>query len=117
MTIDPDETPQTPDIQREMGHLVFLRRLVTVLTAVMIGGLLVLISLIVIRFNATSAVKTADTAGFSAESLPDHVTLPDGARATGYAAGGDWFAVVTDLNQIVIFDAETGAQRQIITLD
>lgn len=93
---------------QEPANLRFLRRLVTVLTAVMIGGLLVIIGLLVIRFSGD---------GGRSLPLPDHITLPDGTQATAFTVGGDWYAVVTADDRILIFDRASGTQRQEIRID
>ncbi len=82
-----------------------LRRMVMLLTAVMIGGVLVTFALIVIRLSDRTP------------TLPDQVELPDGARAQAVTIGDNWFAVVTDDNRILIFDKATGRQRQEISLN
>jgi len=92
---EPQETPQ----------LRLLRRMVMLLTAVMIGGVLVTFALIVIRLSDRTP------------TLPDQVELPDGAKAQAVTIGNNWYAVVTDDNRILIFDKTTGRQRQEITLD
>ncbi len=89
----------------EPANIRFLRRLVTVLTATMIIGLIVLIGLIVIRLQTPSI------------TLPDQVTLPDGVTATAYTQGQGWFAVVTDDNRILIFDGRDGDLRQEIQVE
>ena len=93
-----DNLPEPPNLR-------FLRRLVTVLTAVMIGGLLVITGLLVIRFSQTGP------------ALPDQITLPDGATAQAFTQGTGWYAVVTTDNQILIFDQLTGALTQSIQID
>ncbi|SMO47761.1 hypothetical protein SAMN06265380_101916 [Ruegeria faecimaris] len=75
------------------------------LTAVMIGGVLVTFALIVIRLSDRTP------------TLPDQVELPDGAKAQAVTIGNNWFAVVTDDNRILIFDKTTGRQRQEITVE
>ncbi|MFP4275398.1 MAG: DUF6476 family protein, partial [Paracoccaceae bacterium] len=90
----PSPTPETPE--REPANLRFLRRLVTVLTVVMIGGLLVVIGLLVIRFSDT------------APRLPDRIDLPGTARAVAVTQGESWYAIVTDDDRILIFDRATG---------
>ncbi len=93
----------------EAAHLTFLRRLVTVLTAVMIGGLLVLIVLFVTRFpSATSQVVSFE--------LPASITLPEGAAPIAFTRGSDWVAITTE-TAIMIFDATTGDLRQTVTID
>ncbi|WP_299967031.1 DUF6476 family protein [uncultured Roseobacter sp.] len=89
----------------EPANLRFLRRLVTVLTAVMIGGVILIIALIVMRFNAP------------APDLPDQLTLPGGASAVSFTQGPDWYAVVTDADEILIFDRVTGQLKQTVTID
>jgi len=96
--------PSEPEIQ-EPAQLKFLRRLVTTLTAVMIGGLVVVISLLVIRLSD------------KAVTLPDSITLPDGTTPTAVTFGKGWIAVVSDDNRILILDAESGDLRQTITIE
>lgn len=75
------------------------------LTAVMIGGVLVTFALIVIRLTDRTP------------TLPDQIALPDGAKAQALTIGSNWYAVVTNDNRILIFDKTTGRQRQEIKLD
>lgn len=86
-------------------QLIFLKRLVTALGVVMIGGFLVLIAALVIRLNADPL------------PLPDRITLPQGVTATAFTQGTDWFAVVTSDNRILIYDRTTSALRQEVTID
>jgi predicted PurR-regulated permease PerM len=92
---DPSEPP----------NIKFLRRLVTVLTATMIFGLLVVIGLLVIRFSSQEP------------NLPDVITLPGGEKAAAFTQGADWYAVVTQDNQILIFDRPSGALRQTVDIE
>jgi len=97
----------TPDSQPvDPGLVKYLRLLVTVLTAVMIIGFLVIVFLFVTRFSDA----------FSPE-LPDVITLPDGTTPTAFTRGNGWYAVVTKDNQILIFSEQTGALRQTIEID
>ena len=75
------------------------------LTAVMIGGVLVTFALIVVRLSDRTP------------TLPDQVELPDGARAQAVTIGNNWYAVVTDDNRILIFDKTTGRLRQDIPVE
>ncbi|MEM7520148.1 MAG: DUF6476 family protein [Pseudomonadota bacterium] len=84
----------------EPANLRFLRRLVTVLTAVMICGVLVVIGLLVTRLTG------------DAPALPSEIALPEGATARAFTQGTDWYAVVTQADEILIFDRLTGALRQ-----
>ena len=72
--------------------LRFLRQLVTVLTVVMIDGVVLIAALLVTRLN------------HPALAIPDQFTLPAGTIALSYTQTQDWFAVVTDENKILIFD-------------
>lgn len=79
----------------ELPHsLRFLRQLVTVLTMVMIVGVVLILALLVIRLNQPTL------------AIPDQITLPSGAVAVSYTQTQDWFAVVTDKNKILIFDLD-----------
>lgn len=71
----------------------------------MIGGFLTVVALFVMRFNSTGTVE-----------LPDEITLPGGARATAFTRGDGWFAVVTEEDEILIFERATGALRQRIQI-
>ncbi len=82
-----------------------LRRMVMLLTAVMIGGVLVTFALIVIRLSDRTP------------TLPDQIELPDGAKAQSVTIGNNWYAVVTDDNRILIFDKTTGRIRQEVSVD
>ncbi len=96
--------PSVPEIQDEPPQLKFLRRLVTTLTVVMIGGLVVVISLLVIRLSADGP------------SLPAEITLPKGVKAQAVTFGKGWIAVVTTDNTILILDPDSSAVRQTIPL-
>ena len=80
---------------------MFLRRLVTVLTATMILGVLTIVVLLVIRLQ-TPALP----------SLPERITLPEGVTAEAVTFGPNWIAVVTDDARILILDRATGAVLQ-----
>lgn len=87
-----------------MRGLRLLRWMVTVLTATMILGLLAIVALLVIRLSATPEV------------LPEALALPAGATARAFTRGEDWLAVVTDADEILIYDRATGALRQRIAI-
>lgn len=96
----------TPDPEKlpEPANLRLLRRLVLVLMGVMIVGLVTLLGLLVIRLTTTRA------------PLPAEITLPNGATATAFTQGPDWYAVVTRHDSILIFDRATGALRQTLQI-
>ena len=96
---DMDDTPISATAAR---NLRFLRILVTTLTATMIIGFLTIVVLLVIRLGAETTTVP----------LPDSITLPDGTRAAAFTRGSDWYAVVTDGDEILIYDALTNELRQ-----
>lgn len=83
----------------------YLRLLVTILTGTMIAGVLVVIFLLVTRFTEKPP------------ALPDTLSLPDGAKVQAFTQGGDWFAVVTDDDRILIYDRVTGQLRQSVQVE
>lgn len=72
----------------------------------MIVGLVVLIALVVIRLNAPASDLV----------LPSEITLPNGAVATAFTQGRDWYAVVTQDDIILIYDRDSGALMQEISV-
>ncbi|MCJ8140347.1 DUF6476 family protein [Falsirhodobacter halotolerans] len=81
--------------------LGFLKALVTILTMVLIGGLITVIWLLV-----TQVPKMA-----AAPALPAAIRLPDGVVPQAVTLGRGWTAVVTEDNRILIFGTD-GALRQ-----
>lgn len=71
----------------------------------MIFGLLTIIGLIVMRFTGEVDLP-----------LPTEFTLPDGAKAQTFTIGPDWAAVVTQDDQIIIFDRSDFSIRQTIQI-
>jgi len=71
----------------------------------MICGVIVVIGLLVTRLSSDAPV------------VPAEITLPDGATATAFTQGSDWYAIVTDTNQILIYDRLTGALRQTVVIN
>lgn len=88
----------------EPGNLRLLRRLVTLLMAVMIAGFLLIVAMFVIRLSGDDL------------TLPETIDLPDGTRAEAFTATHDWYAVVTTDGRILIYDRSSGALRQTVTV-
>jgi hypothetical protein len=88
--MDDNRIPET-----EARNLRFLRRLVTALTATMILGVLAIVILLVIRLQAPVPPH-----------VPDAILLPEGVRATAYTQGTGWIAIVTDADEILIYDPD-----------
>ena len=93
-----EEFPEPPRLRR-------LRRLVTLLTATLIVGVITIVGLLVIRLTAVR--PTAE--------LPAAITLPAGERAGAVTFGSDWLAVVTvdgeGRERIRVLDRSTGRER------
>lgn len=83
----------------------FLRRLVTVLTATMLIGVVVVVGLLVTRLSSDGP------------ALPEIITLPNGSTASAFTQGDTWYAIVTTDNQILIYNKTDGKLRQTITLE
>lgn len=95
-----DEAPEQQSDAPEPANLRFLRVLVTVLTGVMICGVILIIALIVIRFRDPGP------------QVPSELTLPEGVEAQAVTFGTGWVAIVTDDDRILIFDRVTGRMTQ-----
>ncbi len=89
----------------EPANLRFLRVLVSVLTAVMILGIVTIVGLMIWKFS-----------GDTAPALPEIITLPDGTVPVAVTYGAAWYAVVTAQDEILIFDKATGQLRQQINI-
>ncbi len=107
-----DDTPLRPEDARTLR---FLKLLVTALTATMIVGMGVLVVLFATRFPAsTPTTGPIDTA--PDPRLPDSIALPPGETARAITLGGDWIAVVTENDEILVLDRASGALRQRIAI-
>jgi Family of unknown function (DUF6476) len=96
----PLEEPELPPSLR------FLKRLVTVLTLVMIAGVITIVALFVTRLPQLAAPPV----------LPEGLALPQGARVAAVTFGTGWIAVVTTDDHILIF-APDGTLRQDLKID
>ena len=85
-----DETVELP------RDLRFLKGLVTVLTAVMILGVITIVTLLVIRLNGDARPVLVH---------PEVFPLPAGVETLGYNLFGDSVIIVTDDGMIRVFDA------------
>ncbi|KIN73154.1 DUF6476 family protein [Sulfitobacter guttiformis] len=99
-----DELPELTDLA-EPANLRFLRRMVTVLTTVMVFGVVIVIGLLVTRLTSDMPI------------LPSEITLPDGAKAIAFTQAPDWYAIVTEAGEILVYDRMTGALRQTVVVD
>ncbi len=103
-----DDSDPDPDMRASLpGTILFLRRLVGVLTAVMILGVVTVVVLLVIRLQSPGGAGMSGLRG-----LPDMITLPEGTEATAFTVAPGWYGVVTGADEILIFDRQSGALRQ-----
>ena len=100
---DPAATPEAEPSAPEPRTLRLLRRLVTTLMVVMILGVLVIVGLLVTRLSGSRSLP-----------MPETVALPEGVRALAVTAGPGWYAIVTEDQRILIYDAATGSLRQTV---
>ena len=89
----------------EPANLRLLRRLVTTLLAVMIIGFLTLIFMFVMRFSDNNQTF----------QISD-ITLPIGVSATAYTQGDNWYAIIDEKNNILIFNKSDNTLRQTIKI-
>lgn len=87
----------------EPPRLKQLRRLVTLLTATLILGVITVVALLVIRLSSLG----------SGPEMPAEIALPAGERAGAVTMGTGWIAVVTvdaaGQERIRVLDRTTGA--------
>lgn len=83
-----------------------MKRLVVVLTSVMILGLIVIIGLLVTRIGMAPAPL----------ALPGQITLPQGARVEALTLARDWVVVLTEGGEVLLYDRRDGRLRHEITL-
>ncbi|MEL6549740.1 MAG: DUF6476 family protein [Pseudomonadota bacterium] len=93
MADDPQEDPNLSP--GDAANLRFLRRLVTILTATMILGVIIIITLLVIRL--TDAPRSIPA--------PAQLALPEGTRVIAITQTAENILVVTEAQNLLIFDA------------
>jgi hypothetical protein len=90
------------DAPPEPQNLRFLRRLVSLLTIVMIVGMVVVIALLITRLQAPP----------SQLKLPETIELPEGVIPLAYTRGPDWYAI-TSADALFIYDLEGTLQQTV----
>jgi len=83
----------------------FVKRLVVVLTSVMIVGVVLIVGLLVARITQTPAPV----------ALPDSIDLPADTTPEAVTLARDWVLVLV-ADEILLFDRDTGALAHRITL-
>ena len=97
----PPEGPPPPELR-------FLKALVVALTAVMIGGIVVIVALLALRLPGGTAPPPL--------ALPAGIVLPEGARPEAVAFGRDWLVVLTEGGEALVYDRDGGALRNRVEL-
>ncbi len=101
--IDEDKIVPQKEIVIE-PTIKFLKLLVTVLASVMIIGFVIIVSLFILNFR---------TSNFS---IPATIELSSGVSPVAYTQTKDWYAIITDQDEILIYD-KAGNQIQKIKVD
>ena len=83
----------------EPKNLKLLRILVTVLTITMIVGIITLVFLIVIKVQSLNNFVSID--------IPKEIILPKNTIIRSFTAGTNWHAIVTESDEILIYDSLT----------
>lgn len=103
------EPPETSGTEGDLPpQLRWLKRLVTVLTVTMIGGVLAITALLVIRLNADSAPVVI---------APGDFVLPDGVGMVGFSVIQGRTVIVGDDGVIRVYDSEGRTLVQEIPLE
>ena len=90
LIMDKDDQPPNADFQLPR-NLRFLQRLVTLLTVSMIAGILIIAALLAFKLRSENI------------NFPQTLILPDGTKPIAFTQTKDWYSVITDTNEILIF--------------
>lgn len=104
MNSDMDE--DTPLSGRDAALVRYLKWLVTAMSVTMIAGVIVLVTVVVMRFNA----DIAHTA------FPDAIALPEGVTARAVTLGPDFLIVVSEGGRVFVFSPDGETLRQEIEI-
>ena len=88
--MDKDEQPPNADFQLPR-NLRFLQRLVTLLTVSMIVGILTIAALLAFKLRSENI------------NFPQTLTLPDGTKPIAFTQTKDWYSIITETNEILIY--------------
>ena len=104
LIMDKDDQPPNANIQLPR-NLRFLQRLVTLLTVSMIGGILIIAALLAFKLHSESV------------NFPQTLILPDGTKPIAFTQTKDWYSVITDADQILIYKNDGTLIRSIAVQD
>jgi uncharacterized integral membrane protein len=102
------QAPEENEAAALPRDLRFLKTLVTVLTVVMIAGVITITGLLVIRLNGGGAPVTV---------APGDFEIPDGVGVLGISVVDGLTVIVGDDGLIRVYDSESLALREEIVLD
>ena len=90
LIMDKDDQPPNANIQLPR-NLRFLQRLVTLLTVSMIVGILTIAALLAFKLHSENI------------DFPQTVTLPDGTKPIAFTRTKDWYSIISETNEILIY--------------
>lgn len=93
-----------------LGTVRYLKTLVTAMTVTTILGLIVLITVVVMKFSQATPPPSALPL-----SLPEQITLPEGVSAEAVTMGQGWIAVVSG-DEILIYNSANGTLQKRISI-
>ena len=102
--MDKDDQPPNADFQLPQ-NLRFLQRLVTLLTVSMIVGILTIAALLAFKLRSENI------------NFPQTLTLPDGTKPIAFTQTKDWYSVITEANEILIYKNDGTLIRSITVQD
>ena len=102
--MDKDDQPPNADFQLPR-NLRFLQRLVTLLTLSMIIGILTIAALLAFKLRSENI------------NFPQTLTLPDGTKPIAFTQTKDWYSIITEANEILIYKNDGTLIRSITVQD
>ena len=88
--MDKDDQPPNAAFQLPR-NLRFLQRLVTLLTVSMILGILTIAALLAFKLRSENI------------NFPQTLTLPDGTKPIAFTQTKDWYSIISETNEILIY--------------
>ena len=104
LIMEKDDQPPNADFQLPR-NLRFLQRLVTLLTVSRIAGILVIAALLAFKLRSENI------------NFPQTLTLPDGTKPMAFTQTKDWYSIITEANEILIYKNDGTLIRSIIVQD
>ena len=102
--MDKDDQPPNADFQLPR-NLKFLQRLVTLLTVSMIVGILTIAALLAFKLRSENI------------NFPQTLALPDGTKPIAFTQTKDWYSIITEANEILIYKNDGTLIRSIKVQD